>query len=94
MPTTRITANGGPYTPLTEPDGNVALGKIPVLLTPGQLATLLGVSERKLEHDRHRGTGIPFVKYGRRVVYRGLDVHAYLAANVFSSTAEAKRSVR
>ena len=67
---------------------------LPIFLTAAQLAKLLGVSERKLEHDRHHGVGIPFAKFGRRVLYRREDVLAHLTANVFSSTAEAKRSGR
>ena len=62
------------------------------LNTQPHLAEVLFVSERKLERDRHEGTGIPFVKIGRRVLYRREDVLEYLMANRFTSTAEAKRT--
>lgn len=35
----------------------------------------------KLERDSWRGTGIPFVKYGRQVLYQKSDVLTYLEAN-------------
>ena len=64
------------------------------MMTQTYLADLFEVSERKLERDRHEGTGIPFVKIGRRVLYRREDVLEYLKANRFTSTAEAPRSER
>ena len=64
------------------------------VLTTKQLAKLIGVSVRKLERDRQDGTGVPYVKFGkRRVVYRGADVEAYLNAQRFTSTAEARRAM-
>lgn len=60
------------------------------LLTTAQLAQLLGVSQRKLERDRQDGTGAPFIKIGRRVLYRRSDVEAHLEARLFCCTAEAK----
>jgi excisionase family DNA binding protein len=67
-------------------------GGLRPLMTQTYLAEVLVVSERKLERDRHEGTGIPFVKIGRRVLYRREDVLMYLEANRFTSTAEAKRT--
>lgn len=61
-------------------------------ITTYQLAQLLCVSRRKLERDRQNGTGIPYVKYGRRVLYRPADVASYLEAQRFASTAEARRA--
>ena len=78
---------------LDELTASHAPGGLPPLLTQAYLAEVLFVSERKLERDRHEGTGIPFVKIGRRVLYRREDVLMYLEANRFTSTAEAKRTV-
>ena len=63
------------------------------LLSTRQLAKLLGVSPRKLERDRQDGTGVPFVKIGRRSLYRHVDVEAFLEALRFTSTAEARRAM-
>ena len=51
-----------------------ALGRRDALVT-------FQTSESALAQDRHRGTGIPFVKIGGRVRYLRQDVLAYLAAN-------------
>lgn len=67
-----------------------ATGGLRPLMTQAYLAEVLDVSERKLERDRHEGTGIAFVKIGRRVLYRREDVLGYLEDNRFTSTAEAK----
>jgi hypothetical protein len=61
------------------------------VLTTKQLASLIGVSVRKLERDRQDGTGVPYIKFGRRVFYRGADVETFLQSNSFTSTAEARR---
>ena len=63
------------------------------LLTSTELARLLSVSVRKLERDRQEGTGVPYIKFGRRVLYRGADVEGYLEAQRFTSTAEARRAM-
>ena len=64
------------------------------VLTTKQLADLIGVSVRKLERDRQDGTGVPYIKFGKkRVLYRGADVEAYLEAQRFTSTAEARRAM-
>ena len=76
----------GPFVPSA--DG--LTGKC-ALMTEAQLAKLLHVSKRKLESDRHRGSGVPFVKFGRRVLYRITDVEAYLKSRIFVSTAQARR---
>jgi excisionase family DNA binding protein len=66
----------------------------PILITQSDLASLLGISKRKLERDRHIGIGIPFVKVGRRVLYRREDVLKFLEKNRFSSTAQAQLEQR
>ena len=42
-----------------------------------ELADRWGLSPRTLENWRWRGEGPPFVKIGRKVVYRLIDVEAY-----------------
>lgn len=68
-----------------------ASGALPRFMREGEVADLLRVSPRKLERDRHRGVGIPFLKIGRRVLYRQQDVMTYAATHVFVSTADARR---
>ena len=59
------------------------------LLTEEQLAQELHVSPRTLQRQRQEGWGIPFIRFGRRVLYRRSDAHAYLAEHIFTSTAAA-----
>lgn len=42
-------------------------------------AAKVGVSPGSLRQDRHRGVGLPYIKFGSRVRYRIADVDAYLA---------------
>jgi excisionase family DNA binding protein len=65
---------------------------LPTFLSTRQLSALLGISTRKLERDRQDGTGLPFVKLGRRVLYPSTEIEAYVAAQLFVSTAEARRA--
>jgi excisionase family DNA binding protein len=51
------------------------------LLTPEDVAELLGISERTLEFWRYQGRGPAFLRVGKRVRYRPTDVEAFLAAN-------------
>ena len=50
----------------------------------------LGPSKRYWERMRQEGTGPPFMKVGKRVLYRPSDVEEWLRQNTFTSTAEAK----
>jgi hypothetical protein len=59
------------------------------LLTQERLAEKLGdTSERTLERWRVEGTGPPFVKAGRKVLYRPEDVEQWLLASRRHSTSE------
>lgn len=49
--------------------------------TPAQVAEFLHTSVDKLNQDRYLGRGLPYVKHGRKVLYRWSDVHAYLDAH-------------
>lgn len=51
------------------------------LLTQKRLSDLIDVSERTLERWRVEGTGPAFVKAGRKVLYRTVDVDDWLLAN-------------
>lgn len=62
------------------PDGIVCLLKaVNKHLDPKAAAIYLNVSIRCLEDWRKRGTGPPWKKVGRRVLYRFADLDAYLA---------------
>lgn len=47
-------------------------------------AAYLGVSEKKLEADRLKGIGLPYVKMGRSVRYQPAVVRAYVARHTVS----------
>lgn len=57
-------------------------------LVQREAAVLLRLSERTLERMRVRGDGPPFVKAGRRVLYRPADLDAWIAARVRTSTSD------
>lgn len=48
-----------------------------MILTPEQLAQRWATSRSYLANLRSQGKGCPYVKLGRRVVYRAEDVRAY-----------------
>jgi hypothetical protein len=56
------------------------------LLTEAAVAQIISCSPSTLQKDRVAGTGIPYVKIGRQVRYRELDVAAFCAARVRVST--------
>lgn len=59
------------------------------LLTTEQLATLRNVPRNRIEKERLRGDGPPFVKDGRLVRYRLGDYRDWLATRQrFQSTSE------
>lgn len=49
--------------------------------TPDEIAKALRTTVSQLSQMRHRDTGPPFVKFGRRVLYRWSDVNEYLETN-------------
>lgn len=49
-----------------------------LLLTPAQVESMYGISERTLESWRHRGQGPAYIKAGRLVRYRILDFEQWL----------------
>lgn len=58
-----------------------ALGDLPLLATPSQLAAILQTTVDSLAQDRYRRRGVPWTKVGGRVRYLREDVLAYLVAN-------------
>lgn len=77
-----------PATQPTTPPGDAPAGSDHVVLTTDQAATYLGLSPTTLETLRTRGGGPPFVKLGRRVVYRSEDLATWLAHRVRRSTSD------
>jgi hypothetical protein len=61
------------------------------LLSQGAAALLLGLSPRTLERHRCTGFGPPFVKAGRRVLYRQADLDAWIIDRVRTSTSDLGR---
>lgn len=61
-----------------------------VVMTTRQAASYLQISPKKLELDRHKGTGPPYAKMGRLVRYRKVDLDEYLADSIRVSTLEVR----
>jgi predicted DNA-binding transcriptional regulator AlpA len=59
-----------------------------IYLIQKEVAAHLRLSERTLERHRIAGTGPPFVKLGRRVVYRREDIERWVEACTQRSTSE------
>lgn len=59
---------------------------LPALLKPKEAAAYLGVSPQKLERDRWCDKRIPYVKMGRHVRYRAVDLIAYVNSNVIGGS--------
>ena len=58
------------------------------LFTPNQLAEYLTLKPKTLETMRRRGDGPRFIKVGRSVRYRGIDINEYLDDQTRESTTE------
>lgn len=59
------------------------------LLTQQETAPFRGGSVKTLERDRWAGQGIPYLKLGRRVVYRAQDVIDWVEAQRINTTRSA-----
>lgn len=53
-----------------------------------EAAALLRLSERTLERFRVTGFGPPFIKAGRRVLYRPSDLDDWIATRLRTSTSD------
>jgi hypothetical protein len=62
-------------------DAGFDLSEMPPIVTPEQLAPILGQTVGALANDRYRGIGPPFVKHGRRIRYLRSDVARYLVSH-------------
>lgn len=59
------------------------------------VAAIRACSLATIERDRWAGTGIPFVKMGRLVRYRKIDIQNWLHSHLaFQSTTQAQHSVK
>jgi hypothetical protein len=59
------------------------------LLTQREAAVALRLSERTLERSRVSGSGPPFCKLGRRVLYRADDLERWITSRIVRSTSAA-----
>jgi predicted DNA-binding transcriptional regulator AlpA len=62
---------------------------MPEYLDTPALAARTHISESSLEKMRWRGNGPPFLKLGRKVLYRVSDVDTWLAKHVRTNTSAA-----
>lgn len=62
------------------------------LIDQAELAGMLGKSEAWAERSRWDGSGPPFVKIGKSVMYRVTDVEDWLASRTRTCTSEAGRA--
>jgi len=69
-------------------DGDAAAGVRDELMRPDRAAEYIDCSTSKLAKDRLRGDGIPFVKFGRLVLYSKAAIDKYLAERTRRSTSE------
>ena len=58
------------------------------LYTPAHVAGILCVSPATLRKWRWEGKGPRFVKIGRKVAYRQVDINAYVEGQVRNSTSD------
>jgi len=63
------------------PADALTLSDFPEVLTPLQVGSLFGKTEQQMAHERYKGLGPPFVKYGNKVFYLRSDVIEFLTAN-------------
>ncbi len=68
MSTTDVT----PAIPFHDPDA---------VVLPAELAAYLKTTAAVLAQNRYRGVGIPYVRDGRRILYRVKDIRDYLDRN-------------
>ena len=60
--------------------------RVSPLATPKEVAAYLHTTEASLAQARYRGNGIPFVKNGRKVLYRWSDVEEYIESRLMTRT--------
>ncbi|MGK4187785.1 hypothetical protein AB0X98_06365 [Rothia koreensis] len=55
---------------------------------PEQVAEYVLTTSAKLANDRYHGVGIPYVKFGRKILYSWDAVDAYLEESTVNTTKE------
>ncbi|WP_235852680.1 helix-turn-helix domain-containing protein [Mycobacterium interjectum] len=48
------------------------------VLTPPETARFMKTTEAVLAQNRYRGVGLPYIRAGRRILYRVKDIREYL----------------
>lgn len=56
--------------------------------SPQEIAEYLLTSTNKLANDRYHGVGIPYIKFGHKILYSWEAVEAYLEENTVHTTKE------
>ena len=64
------------------------------LITETQLALRWGVSVKKIQSDRWKGTGLPAIYIGRCVRYSAKSIEEFERVHTFNSTTEAQHRFR
>jgi hypothetical protein len=59
----------------------IDLSSLASVAKPVEVAAVIRTTVDALAQDRYRGTGIPYIKFGRRVRYLRADVARYLMAH-------------
>ena len=49
-----------------------------ILLSEKEVEKLYGLNSRTLQRERNLGIGIPYVKIGKRVRYKNIDIEKYI----------------
>jgi hypothetical protein len=57
------------------------MSEIPQYLDERQVARMIGRAVQTLRNDRHKGQGLPYVKFGRLVRYSVQDVHVFMESH-------------
>ena len=82
----------GGVTALVEATVNAVRIDADTFYPEAELARILDVSPVTLARTRWKGDGIPFCKYGRRILYRGADIITALKGSRRRSTSDEPRS--
>lgn len=67
----------------------IDLSGLPLIMSPKELAPVLGITPDALAQDRYLCCGIPYVRLGRRIRYLRDDVVRHLAAHRVGGSGDA-----
>lgn len=65
----------------TAPTNAIPFDDPEAVVLPAQLARFLHTTQAVLAQERYRHVGIPYVRHGRRILYRVKDIRDYLDRN-------------